>query len=366
MRINRDSGRDQYHFLTTKLSSLGYQQTVMRVIGGSIAALAIPATLGVAVPTTVLLPGGKPALVLIAVCSLAMAVPWTRYRWPSRTTSAAVAFMGTLAFTVGCPIVSDPVAGLTIAAAFPFTLGYTALFHSTRLLAFVVAAATVTVGWLAARIAVDNIPMALAVSTPVALLCVVVTFTCRTVATVGTLGRPHAEVDPVTGLLTRAGFYQQAANQLGARDRDDDRYLVIVVVDLDGLGAIQSIHGPGGVNRAQVDVGRALRDNSRRDSVIGHVDESVFVIADTFTVPDPTPLVERVRGAIAAAPSPITASLGAVSTPLRPLSAAPPENVLDELIALATEAMGEARRAGGNQARYVLNPDLRSPRGDTE
>jgi len=32
--------------------------------------------------------------------------------------------------------------------------------------------------------------------------------------------------------------------------------------------------------------------------------------------------------------------------------------VLDEIIALATTAMREARSAGGNEARYVMEPPL--------
>jgi hypothetical protein len=35
--------------------------------------------------------------------------------------------------------------------------------------------------------------------------------------------------------------------------------------------------------------------------------------------------------------------------------------VIDEAIALATTTMHEARRAGGNQARYVSDVDLAGP-----
>ena len=82
------------------------------------------------------------------------------------------------------------------------------------------------------------------------------------------------------------------------------------------------------------------------------------MIADSFTTSDASPLVERVRGAIAAAPAGMTASIGVVSTPLSPLVARPPQDLLDKIVGIATEAMREARLAGGNQARYVLDPDL--------
>jgi len=52
----------------------------------------------------------------------------------------------------------------------------------------------------------------------------------------------------------------------------------------------------------------------------------------------------------------MTASIGVVSTPMRDLASCPPYDLLDELVALATTAMYEARRAGGNQAHYVACP----------
>ena len=54
----------------------------------------------------------------------------------------------------------------------------------------------------------------------------------------------------------------------------------------------------------------------------------------------------------------MTASIGVVSTALRPLANHPPPDVLDELLNLATSAMYEARRAGGNQYRLLLAPPL--------
>jgi hypothetical protein len=57
----------------------------------------------------------------------------------------------------------------------------------------------------------------------------------------------------------------------------------------------------------------------------------------------------------------MTASIGVVSTLLGPLAGRPPSAVLDEVVALAAAAMCDARRAGGNQARYVTDVDLNGP-----
>jgi len=112
--------------------------------------------------------------------------------------------------------------------------------------------------------------------------------------------------------------------------------------------------GVRGAAAARIAAGQALRENVRRDAIVAHVGEAEFLIADTWTVPDPTPLVERVRGAIAATPTGVTVSQGAVSTPLRPLADRPPHEVLNEIVEMGRRAMQEAALAGGNQARYVL------------
>ena len=70
-------------------------------------------------------------------------------------------------------------------------------------------------------------------------------------------------------------------------------------------------------------------------------------------------LAERIRGTISTAPYRLTASIGVVSTPLRPLADLPPLDVCRELITLATAAMDEARQSGGNQARHLLSPSLK-------
>jgi hypothetical protein len=54
----------------------------------------------------------------------------------------------------------------------------------------------------------------------------------------------------------------------------------------------------------------------------------------------------------------LSASIGVVTTPLQPLVALPPHEVLDELLSIATNAMYESRKGGGNRATYVRNPTL--------
>ena len=83
------------------------------------------------------------------------------------------------------------------------------------------------------------------------------------------------------------------------------------------------------------------------------MDESEFLVVDIFTTADPSPLAERIRSAVASTPGGLTASIGMVSTPMRPLLDLPPNDVRDEAIAKATAAMFQARRRGGNATECI-------------
>ena len=172
------SGRapDQYHAFTTRLSAVGHQVTTMRVVGGCILALGLPSMLAGVVPSVTPWPGFRALYALIALACVALAAPWFRYRWPTRRESAAVVVAGALALAGGCLATLDPMAGMLTAVAFLLVVGFAALFHSSRLLAFVVVVAAVCIGWTAVRIARDHdIATAIAVTIPLALICVVVT-----------------------------------------------------------------------------------------------------------------------------------------------------------------------------------------------
>ena len=90
-------------------------------------------------------------------------------------------------------------------------------------------------------------------------------------------------MEPLTGLLNRESFYEQAATLLGSRNRDDDRYFVIAVVNIDSFAAMISMTGNHGGDRARIAASQALRETVRRDAILAHVGEAEFLIADTFT-----------------------------------------------------------------------------------
>ncbi|MGI9123495.1 MAG: GGDEF domain-containing protein [Mycobacterium sp.] len=358
MRILGDGPPDQYYAITSSLTARGHQQTTVRVVAGCILSLSLPATLAAANPRISEIPGGRSLLAIVPLACVILASPWLRHRWPTRGQSTTVVIVGTLLLAAGSIVVINPFSGLLTATAFPFVLGYAALFHGTRVQVFVAAIAAGTVLWLTIQIAKDDVPTALAVATPVILINVAVFVACRTIAQVAAPGYGSTDVEPLTGLLTRESFDEQAATLLGARNRGDDRYLVLAVTTIDSFAAVLSLQGRRGADRVRIAAAQALRDTVRRDALVGHVADGEFLVADTFTTPDPTPLGERIRSAVTTTGDGITASIGVVCTPLQPLADLPPLDVLDEVIALATTAMYRARRQGGNQVDYILNPAL--------
>lgn len=346
---------DQYYAVTSRLAARGHQQTTMRVVACGILMLGLPAALAAPNPHASVWSGGSLAFLLIALGSVILAAPWLRYRWPRRGVSAAVVAIGSVVLALGSSQAADPFAGLLISTAFVFILGYAALFHGAQVQAFVAASSALTVLTLSLRIAAGDIPTAVAVTVPVVMVNLVAAIGGRILAGLISDGGARTDVEPLTGLLTRDGFDEMVATLLGARNRDDDRYLVIAVTTIDTFAPLRSLQGSRAADRARIAVGQALRETVRRDALIAHVGDAEFLVADTFTAPDPTPLAERIRGAVAATPQGVTASVGVVSAPLRPLVDRPPNEVLEKVIALGTTAMHRARSRGGNQYDLVLH-----------
>jgi diguanylate cyclase (GGDEF)-like protein len=296
--------------------------------------------------------------VVIAVGSLGMASLWLRDHWPSRAQSLICVFVGTLAIALSALIVSSPVIGFLGATSFVLLSVFVVCFHTPRLLAVTWTIGAVVLGVLFARLAATDLALAISALSVVVLLNVFVAFACRAVVRLIQPDAHHGDIEQLTGLLHRDAFYRAVATLLASRSRSDDKFLVVVAVNIDSFSLLLGLSGARGGNRARVTVGQALRETVRHNAIVAHVSDDDFLIADTFTTADASPLVERIRGAINTTPQRLTASIGVVCTPLPPLAAEPPDDVLDKLIAIATQAIEQARMAGGNQVRYVLRPNL--------
>ena len=349
---------DHYYWLTAYLAARDMQTRTCRLVATIILGLgAIPSTLMVSSVG----PNGLQSQLLagvITVCCVVMGVLWLRHCWPTRTQSQLCVVVGTVCIAVACLIEDHPVIGLLGSTAFAVLSAFTAFFHSARLLAFTWTVGVVTLGVLALRLATIDAALAVCSVVLIALVNVFVAFACRTITRLIDTEILHGEIEPLTGLLNRDGFYDHIATLIGARRRDDDRYLIVLVVNLDSFSLLTAMTGAAGGNRVRVAIGQRLRETVRRDAIIAHIGDAEFFIADLFTTPDPFVLTERIRGTVRTAPFRLTASIGAVSTPLPPLATYPPHDVCGELLTIATTAMYEARKAGGNQARHVPSPAL--------
>jgi diguanylate cyclase (GGDEF)-like protein len=357
---------DQYYWFTALLAGRGIQTATCRLIAFCVTALGL-------VPVALMASPGGPrgvdarlTAIVVAVCCVAQAACWLRDNWPSRGLSLVCAVGGTVGVAVSALNVTDPVVGVLGATSFVLPTVYVVCFHAPRLL---------IVNWSIMAVALVVLFLRLLPADPAFAICAVfviillngfVAFACRAAISLIQPDAHHGDIEQLTGLLHRDAFYSAVATLLASRSRSDDQYLVVLAVNIDSFSLLLGLSGERGGNRARVSVGQALRETVRHNAIVAHVSDDDFLIADTFTTSDASPLVERIRGAIATTPQRLTASIGVVCTPLPPLAAEPPDDVLDRLIAIATQAIEQARMAGGNQVRYVLRKTLDDEGGGTD
>ena len=366
MPLRRTPAADQYYWLTAYLAARDMQGTVSRTVA------LIIVTLGATPPVLASSPAGAQGLpgflvaASVTVCCVAMGALWWRRSWPTQAQARLCVVLGSVCIAAACLIAAHPVVGLLGTSTFVVPSALGALFHSARLLGVTWAIGAVTVTILGIRLAGTDTTLALCGIGTVVTISVFSGVAARLALHLHDGDHVVGDLEPLTGLLTRGGFEERVAQLIGARSRRDDGHLVVAVVNLDSFSLLSSLHGAIGTDRARVAVAQRLRETARGDAVLAHVGDAEYLVADVFTTPDPTVLAERVGGAIRTVPFRLTASIGAVSTPLPPLAPHPAPDVLDEVLAVAEQAMRDARTAGGNQHRVILDPRLKVLNNPTE
>ncbi len=345
---------DHYYWLTALLTARSIRVHACRVMALVTVGFGLAPVVMIASPSG---PHGRTGIaltLLVTVVSLEQTGMWLRGRWPSKTRSMIYVMLCSLCIAVFCLVQTQPVAGLLGCSAFAGLAGYTAFFHSARLLTFNAVVACATTVTLALRVALAGDPiLAACAALGVWVTFILVPFAGLVLMRLLDVDESNSDIDHLTGLLNRKSFYRRTAELFSVRGRLDDRYLTIVLIDLDNFMLLNDTKGAAASERACVAVAQTLRETTRGDAVVARSGLAEFLISDTFASADATPLVERVRQAIATTPPRLTASMGVVCTPLRALAELPPEDTIDALIALAQVEMTAARRAGGNQARYI-------------
>jgi len=352
---------DHYYWMTAYLAAQGAQAAVCRTIAVATAGLGLIPLLMLLSPSGPQGPVNRSAAVAIAVCCFVWALLWLRPVWPSLRASAVFVVMSSICIAVVCFTGGDIVANVTAGGAFAILGAYIGLFHTARYMLFNLGVALITVCVTASYLAQDrDVLFAACTAAFVIAVNVSVPLATQTLVQMLEVDVLSTEIDTVTGLLNKDAFYQQTSELIGARNRGDDRYLIVAVTTLDNFRMLAKTEGRVSADRARVAVGQTLRDVTRRDAVVAHIGEEEFLISDTFQTVDVSPLVNRLRSAIATTPPRLTASVGVVSTPLKGLGNIPANDVLDEMVTIATVAMFDARLAGGDQVRYVECPPLRA------
>jgi GGDEF domain-containing protein len=348
---------DHYYWLTAFLASRGAQQPICRVIAAVIFCLGVMPLGLIESGVSPQNPRDRILAAVVAVCCSVMALGWLRRRWPTRNESRLFVVVGTVCIAVASLVQVNPAFGLLTATAFCAVCAYTALFHTARLLAVCWTLAAATLGILGFHLADIDPAAAVYGVLLVAVVNIFAVLACRVILRLIDTEVLHEHLEPLTGLLNRDGFYEKFATQLAARNRTEDRYLVVAVIRLDSLSVCDRAGGAPDANRARIGIAQQLRETARSSAIIGHFSDSEFVFADLFPSAEPAPLAERIRHAVTTT-SHLPASIGVVSTPLPPLAQKPPYEVLDEVLALGVAAMCEARKAGRNQIHYVRSVAL--------
>jgi diguanylate cyclase (GGDEF)-like protein len=349
---------DHYYWLTSFLAARGLQQSTCRLIAASMIGLSV---MPLILTFSSLGPSGTTNRVLaaaVSICSMAMATVWLRHGWPTRFQSQICVMVGSICIAVACLIEVHPVIGLMGATTFIVLSAFTAFFHDRRVLAFVwiVGAATLVV--LGTRTGGFDPLVTICGIALFVLTNVFVVFVCRNVISLVNRDFHNGELEPLTGLLTRDAFTDRVATLVSARDRNDDRFVAIIVVSMDSFSLLTAMSGVAGGQRARIAIGHRIAVTLRRDAILAHVGESEFLVADTFNGSDATVLTDRLHQTVRSAPFRLTASIGAVTTPLGPLVGLPPHDVVEELVTLATSNMYSARRTGGQRTEATECPRL--------
>jgi predicted signal transduction protein with EAL and GGDEF domain len=243
---------DHYYWLTAMLAARGVQRSTCRLFAAALAGFAGVVLVSLASPAGPQGRVGFTVALIVAACLLALAATFLLHGWLSRSQSAFFVIVVAACVSAVCLVQADPFNGMFGATAFAVLAGYIAFFHTPRYMALNFAISTATGAALAVRLGEAG-DTALATSTLLFLVLVNfgVPFACQSLVHLLGINIHNAEIDPLTGLLNEEAFYRTASAFIAARNRDDDRYLVIVVVDLDSYALLTQTEGRVSGERAR-------------------------------------------------------------------------------------------------------------------
>jgi diguanylate cyclase (GGDEF)-like protein len=233
-----------------------------------------------------------------------------------------------------------------------------AFFHSTRLLAFILAVASVTAVVCSFRIGA-YVDFALASSKLIVLVVSIlaVPFSAQVLVHILGVDALKSDTDPLTGLPNRRGFHRSLRGLITSPLGITPSRLAIVMVDLDDFKRINDTAGHAAGDRTLIAVADIMRHARSVDSVIARIGGEEFVIAVVGSEQYAIKLAEWLRSEIARLPGDITASIGIDSAPCAWVPESDVRTFAEYLVHSADRAMYKAKRSGGDQVYVVGQPD---------
>ena len=331
---------DDFDWLSGYLQARGLDgatKVLMAVVSGALIFTAVATLTAPTVPVAI-----RVVFSILAVgVGVTYCVRWLR-GWPTRLQSLGMVWLGAAILALGCVLQPHPMLALIGCTGMVIITGYAAFFHNTKAIAVgftlaVVAGIVCAVrvfnvdGWIPA-IAGLWLVIELNLAVPLAIQAVVRTLGADVL---------RSDQDPLTGVLTRRAFYEQATTLLTSPG--DDLHLVVVMIDLDKFKQLNDTYGHLAGDQVLTAVGWTLRETATSSAIIGRFGGEEFIVIAAASADRAEHLPARLCSAIAALPQPVTASVGAAIVRWAGDSA------IDDLIHAADAAMYTAKRAGGNQ-----------------
>ena len=168
------------------------------------------------------------------------------------------------------------------------------------------------------------------------------------------LGRLRQSVnhDPLTGLPNRR-FFGEWLGYAIAHARREVRHVGLLFVDIEGVKAVDELHGKADADALLIEIARRFRETAREGDLLARIGPFEFALAipDITDPHEATPLAQRLRDALTdptlppLADTPIGASVGVA---FYPDDADDPAGVM----AAADAAMFAAKGAGRNRVAF--------------
>jgi diguanylate cyclase (GGDEF)-like protein len=166
-----------------------------------------------------------------------------------------------------------------------------------------------------------------------------------------------AVTDPLTGLLNRRGFFQQA-QALIARHSAQHLRLTVLMFDLDHFKSINDRHGHAVGDDALRVFSATMQANMRAGDIIGRLGGEEFAVLLPNALTEATAVAERVRAAFEVAGAEISGHRLGATVSIGATAARLPDCDMEALLARADAALYRAKSNGRNRIEAADAEDV--------